>query len=45
MEKISWTGDVKDEVLDRAKEERKILYTVRGNSGNEFVTYALATAL
>ena len=29
MEKISWTDRVRNEVLERVKEERNILYTIK----------------
>ena len=34
MENISWTDRVKNEVLSRVKEERKILYAVNKRMAN-----------
>jgi hypothetical protein len=34
MEKISWPDRVKDEVLQRVKEERNILTTIQERKGN-----------
>jgi hypothetical protein len=34
MEKISWTDHVVNEVLQRVKEERNILQTIKGRKAN-----------
>ena len=34
MEKISWTDRVRNEVLKRVEEERKILHTVKRSKAN-----------
>jgi len=41
MEKISWNDHVKNEVLQRVKEERNILNTKNEGSRNGFVTHCL----
>jgi len=44
MEKTSWKDRVKNEVLQRIKEERHILYTIKRRKANVLVISCIGTA-
>jgi len=44
LEKISWTNYVRNEVLQRFKEERNILQTIKTLRLNGLVTYCVGAA-
>jgi hypothetical protein len=45
VEKISWAGPVKNEVLHRVKKERNILHTKKGRKAGSIVKSCVETAL